>query len=517
MGALELRPYQLDAIERVRAEVRQGCKRVLVCAPTGAGKTVIGAEIMRSAFAAGSRSLFIAHRREILGQTAAKLEQAGIPEHEIGIVMAGDARRRPGARVHVASIDTLRNRQIGAPHLVFVDEAHRALAQSYVDVSARWPEAVHLGLTATPTRLDGKAMAKAYDALVVVASVGELIGQGFLAQPRVFTVPAGKLPDLRGVKSTGGDYNSKQLAERVNTGVLVGDIVEHWLAKAENRRTVCFAVSVEHSRAIVARFVEAGIAAEHLDGETPEDERAAILARLKSGETRIVSNVMVLTEGWDMPEVKVLIAARPTQSLVVWLQQAGRILRPWGGEQPLILDHAGCARQHGLPHEDREWTLDGPKRRRGKATEDCAKMCDSCLAVMPLGARVCPECGAEMPWREQDLTEGAGELEEVTGISVKLLDEYQAMVDAWRAENARRMRSPFGRPCKPGVLFHRWKQSHGGRPPPRGAKRPQLTAEEQARLDSFGPSTTSAPVIRIASVDAFEAAVSQVERRAVSW
>lgn len=491
---LALRPYQADGIARARASVEAGNRRVLICLPTGGGKTIIASSIIRSAYEMGRRSIFIAHRREILGQTFGKLVAAGIPEREVGVIMAGDPRRRPGALVQVASVDTLRNREIAAPDLVFIDEAHRALAASYVSISARWPEAVHVGLTATPTRLDGKGMADAYDDLVQVASISQLIADGFLAQPRVFTVPAGSMPDLKGVKSTGGDFNGRQLAERVNTGALVGDIVEHWLAKAEGRRTVCFAVSVDHSRAIVERFCARGVTAEHLDGETPEDERAAILRRLEAGVTRVVSNVMVLTEGWDMPCVKVLIAARPTQSLVVWLQQAGRILRPWQGEVPLILDHAGCARMHGLPHEDRDWSLEPTRKKRSKGEVDCAKLCDECLAVVPLGARVCPECGAEMPWREQDLTEGEGELEEVLAISVRLVDEYNAMVDAWREENARRMARPDGRPMKPGVLFHRWKQAHGGRPPPRGCKRPKLTPEEQARIDEH-EARRAAPVI----------------------
>src|SRR5690606_30708365 len=132
-------------------------------------------------------------------------------------------------------------------------------------------------------------------------------------------------------------------------------------------RTVAFAVNVEHSRAIVARFVAAGVAAEHLDGSTPTAERDAILRRLETGETRIVSNCAVLTEGWDQPAVKCAILARPTQSTGLYLQQAGRILRPWQDVRPIILDHAGNSLAHGLPQDDRALTLDGGATHASRA------------------------------------------------------------------------------------------------------------------------------------------------------
>ncbi len=479
-----LRPYQLDAIEELRSTIRSGVARVLFVLATGGGKTVCFAYITASAIKRGSRVLIVAHRRELISQCVAKLLAAGIPEREVGVIMGSDKRRRPGAAVQVASIDTLRNRAKPPADLVIVDEAHRALAASYVDLRSHYPSAVHLGFTATPTRADGKGLADAYDGLVVAVPISRLIAEGHLVAPRVWTVPAGALPDLRKVKTTAGDFNARQLGEACNQGALLGDIVEHWEKRAGGERTVGFAVTVEHSKGLVKRFVERGHAAEHLDGETPTEERDAILRRLEAGTTRIVVNVGVLCEGWDQPSCKVLILARPTQSLGLYLQMAGRILRPWQGVGAVILDHAGCARMHGLPHEDREWTLEPPQRRRSKGEVDCAKLCDGCLAVLPLGTRICPECGHELPWREQDLTEADGELEEVLWVSVRLNEEWAAMVDAWRAENVIRMASSRGVPRKPGWLFHRWKQTHNGRPPPKGSRRPVLSVAEQARIDA---------------------------------
>ena len=366
---IALRPYQLDAVERVRRALRGGTRRVLIALPTGGGKTVIAAHVIERGVSMAKRVLFIAHRRELIHQCYRKLLEAGIPERDVGVLMAGDSRRRPGASVQVASIDTLRHRAKPLADLVIVDEAHRALAKSYRDVAAAYPDAVHLGLSATPYRADGQGLGDAYDDLVIVSTPAQLIAEGFLVEPRVFTVRPSELPDLSGVRTRRGDYDERALALAVDRQPLVGNIVEHWLRLADGRRTVAFAVSVEHSRHIAERFREAGVAAEHLDGTTTPLERDAILRRLERGETRVVSNCGVLCEGWDQPSVKCCILARPTKSVGLYLQQAGRILRPWrdpNGDavSAVVLDHAGCAATHGLPQDERELSLESAVKRR---------------------------------------------------------------------------------------------------------------------------------------------------------
>jgi superfamily II DNA or RNA helicase len=394
-----LRPYQLDAIDRVRARVRAGSRRVLLVLATGGGKTLIASHIIASAVARGSRVLFLAHRRELVNQAYRKLLDQGLPEDHVGVLMASDPRRRPAAAVQVASIDTLRNRAKPPAELVFVDEAHRACAKSYRRIAAEYPAAVHLGLTATPYRADGQGLKDAYDELVVVASPRELIAQGFLVEPRVFTVPTEALPDLSDVRVTGGDYDEAQLADAVDRQALVGNIVDHWLQHASGLRTVVFAVSIAHSQHIAERFRQAGVAAEHLDGTTPLPERDAILARLEAGTTQVVSNCSCLAEGWDQPSVKCAVLARPTKAPGLYLQQAGRILRPWEGVRAIILDHGGCALEHGLPQDDREFSLEGAKKKRLKKAlvVPTTKLCPSCFAVLPPGTNLCPECGAELP------------------------------------------------------------------------------------------------------------------------
>lgn len=486
---IALRPYQLNGVEQTRAQIRAGRRRILLVCPTGGGKTVIAAHIVSSAIQRGTRVLFVAHRRELIKQTLDKLVRNGIPPELVGIIMAGVsgntalslvddsdqdcwtryARRRPTAPVQIASIDTLRNRAKPPTDLVIVDEAHRALARSYRDLQAEYPQAVHLGLTATPYRADGKGLGEVYDELVPIATPRALIDDGFLVEPRVFTVPAKDLPDLSGVKVKGGDYDETALAIAVDQAGLVGNIVEHWHKLAYGVRTVVFAVSVAHSKNIAERFRAAGVAAEHLDGETPTAERDAILARLERGETTVVVNCGVLCEGWDQPAVKCCILARPTKSTALYLQQAGRILRPFEGQSAVILDHAGCAIEHGLPQDDREYALHSARRSRTTKSVTPIRTCESCYAVLPAATRVCPECLFVF-----DTGEGKEQPEEQEG---QLIEVRPATVDEKRLEWERLCALAQDRGYKAGWVFHRYREKFGVNPPT-SWKMPELERRE---------------------------------------
>ena len=365
----------------------------MVVSPTGSGKTVFAAHIIQRGYEQGKHSLFMAHRREILDQTYGKLLLAGVDQSALGIIMAKDPRRNPAALVQVASVDTLRNRTKPPADIVFVDECHRAAAKTYTDIMEAYPSAYIIGLTATPWRADNKGFSPIFDDLVVVTTVQELIELGFLCCPRAFSAPDEFLPDLSGVRVSHGEYNERDLNKAVMDAKLVGDIPRHWAAKSAGRRTVVFASSVAHSRAIVDSFRGVGVErVEHLDGDMAPADRAAILARRDSGETMVVSSCNVLSEGWDQPSVKCAVLARPTKSLALHLQQVGRILRPWNDVEALILDHAKNCHEHGLPQFEREYALDPPARKRAKAIH--GRTCPlPCLAFLPARTRVCPVCG----------------------------------------------------------------------------------------------------------------------------
>jgi superfamily II DNA or RNA helicase len=397
-----LRPYQSDVIQRFHGEIAAGKKRIMLVAPTGSGKTVIASAIVNEAIAAGKRVLLFSHRREITKQTCEKLFALGI---DAGVIQAGWPPR-PGQAVQVASVQTLTARAIRTSavelpraDIVIVDEAHHSPAETYRKVLAAYPEAIVLGLTATPCRKDGRGLGNIFDCIIECPQIAELIRLEYLV-PTVIYAPA--TPDLRGVRTQAGDYVESQLAERLNTAELVGDIVGHWLRLAEHRPTVVFATNVAHSIHIRDEFQRAGIAAEHIDGSTPVEERDAILKRLAQGEIEVVSNCAVLTEGWNCPEVSCLVLARPTKSLGLFRQMIGRGLRPSEGKRDcLILDHAGAVFQHGLPEDEILWTLQADKKAANpkhlaRTSQPSSRLCKcpKCAALRTAGEG-CRSCGWE--------------------------------------------------------------------------------------------------------------------------
>ncbi len=268
---------------------------MILVAPTASGKTVIFADIVRTLARSLKRVMVLAHRREIITQTSAKLLAAEVAH---GIIQAG-FRPRPLELVQLATIQTLwtrakhsLTRSLPPADLLVIDEAHHCPASTYRQIIAAYPNAIVLGLTATPCRGDGRGLGGIFDTMIECPQVPDLIEQGWLVRTRVY---APVDPDLRGVRTRLGDYVENQLADRMDRPKLVGDIVSHWHKFGERRKTVCFAISVQHSIHIRDEFVKSGVRCEHIDGPTPKPERDASLARLASGEIEVVSNCMVLS------------------------------------------------------------------------------------------------------------------------------------------------------------------------------------------------------------------------------
>jgi DNA repair protein RadD len=413
-----LRPYQTDVIAAIEKAIAAGDRRIILVAPTGSGKTIIAAEIAKRAVAQHHYVLFLAHRREIITQTRDKLITAGLSP---GIVQAGlEKELRPQANVQVCAIQTLwaramRSKSMALPPgtVLILDEAHHSCARTYQKIIAEYPDAVLYGLTATPCRGDGRGLGNVFERMIECPQVAALIEQGYLVKSRVYApVPA----DIaKGVKTQSGDYIVSQLAGRMNTDKLVGDIVTHWHKYGENRATVVFGVDVAHSVHIRNEFGNAGVRAEHLDGSTPKGEREAILARLRSGETKVVSNCMVLTEGFDCPDIGCIVLARPTKQMGLFRQMIGRGLRPAPGKTDLvILDHSGAVYRHGLPEDHVVWTLDvdrraenpaQAKRKAGEAPKlrECPQ-CHVLITKLPCGS--CGWMPAPRAGRDRDFRDG---------------------------------------------------------------------------------------------------------------
>lgn len=426
-----LRPYQSQAIAEARDALRVH-RRVLIVAPTGAGKTTIAADIIRRAVERGGVVWFLAHRKELIDQASARLDQFGIAH---GVIMAQHWRDRPHERVQVASVQTLVNRDVDIrPSLIIIDEAHRATANSYQTVIENAGKPRVIGLTATPIRGDGKGLGTMFDAMVQCPPIRQLMADGYLVPALAY---AGKRVDLSGVEVRGSDYDPTQLNDAMNKPHLIGDAVSEWRRLAAGRPTMVFAAGVKHSKTLVEAFLAAGVAAAHLDGETPKQEREVILKRLANGRLTVVSNAMVLTEGVDVPVVSCVVLARPTKSKGLYLQMAGRGLRTAPGKADcLILDHGNCTMEHGLVDRDQNWQLtDDATRKRSKQVSyaETFKVCPDCGKVAELQSEVCP-CGYRFAARakQKPLKVYNGVLEEVTEQRVREYTEAQRKAKYFR-------------------------------------------------------------------------------------
>jgi len=413
MSGITLRPFQERAVEGIRARLREGARRVLLVAPTGAGKGTVATHIIQSAGSRGKSVLFLVNRRELVKDLSRRLDKLGL-DH--GIVMGNHPRRKPWLNVHVASIDTLHRRETLPPaDLMFLDEAHFSLSPIWLKVLDRYTGVPLIGMTATPIRLDGRGLGHVFQAIVECPSVAELTGMGYLVPTRVFAPTA---PDVSSVHTTGGDFNKKELSAAMDRSTLTGDIVQHWLKLARGRPTVVFAVDVQHSQHIAEQFRAAGVKVQHADADTPDDVRDRLWEDLAAYRTEVVCSVGIVSYGWDCPPCSCGVLARPTQSLALFLQQCGRILRPAPGKgDALILDHAGNTLRHGFVDEPRIWSLDDSEiKARGKSKDDpglAVRMCKKCWFAFSSRLSACPECGWQYAGPVRDIRNKDGELQEI--------------------------------------------------------------------------------------------------------
>lgn len=379
-----LRPVQLRAVDLLRDAFGR-VRRVLLVAPTGFGKTAVASELMARAHRKGRRCLFLVHRREIVRDTARRLLARGIPA---GVLMVGE-RGTTDAPVQVASVQTITARvlalTLGAGDLVVWDEAHHCDAETYRAIAEQFPAPFHLGLSATPERSDRRGLRDAFEELVVGASTAELVDLGLLA-PIAVVGPAKRQSAL---------------------SMTPMEALQRW---ARGRPAVAFVESVEASRALVAALGAEGIAAAHLDGTTPAKRRDAILEAFAAGRLDVLSNVFVLTEGWDCSRAEVCLLARGCEAVGPFLQMIGRVRRV--GDDPtkeaLLIDLCGAVHQHGMPDADREWSLDGLVRRAPN-DDEAIRQCPQCGAVYVAAEhpRACPNGHVPPPQPEREVKPAA--------------------------------------------------------------------------------------------------------------
>lgn len=370
---MKLRDYQIAALDATSRAYAAGRRAPLIVAPTGAGKTVIGAEAIRRATALGRRSMFAAPRRELIAQTETKLRDAGI--WDVRVIRAQHDTGRADAQVIIGSIQTLimprwRGR-LPPCDLLIADEAHHMMAAEWRALADSYRDAYLLGLSATPQRADGKPMGDVFDELIVAASVSELIDRGHLAPCRVYA-PSEELASAQIARSPAEAY-------------------QRWTPGAQ---AVVFCTTVAQAREAASQFgARAGVVT------ATSRDRAAVLHRFATGELQVVINCGVLTEGWDCPSASVAILARKFGHAGLYLQCVGRVLRPHPSKQhATVIDLCGSVHVHGLPDADREYSLAG--KAISTVKRDLLRQCPTCGAVFAMtGSSECPTCGTALPRR----------------------------------------------------------------------------------------------------------------------
>lgn len=424
--AVSLRPYQSDFVNGIRSAFGRR-RRVLGVAPTGSGKTVVFSYIGQAATARGSRVMIVAHRIEIVEQISLALDRFGVVH---GRIMQGHAMTDDLTQVGMVQTVARRLDKLIEPSLLIIDEAHHGVAGTWEKLGTAWSRSRHLGMTATPERLDGRGLGGAFDEMIQGPSTAELIAAGYLARFTYLAPP--QVADLSHVDVTrGGDFSAEQLSDILDRPTITGDACAHYQRHLGGKPAIVFCVSVAHAEHVAEQFRAAGIRAASVDGSMDRDERRRRIKAIGNGELQALTSCDIISEGTDIPVVGGAILLRPTQSVAMFLQQCGRCLRPKDdGSQAVILDHVGNVGRHGMPDDDRVWSLDAKRRKPANDDdEEVIRLCKICDRAFPrspndAAARLSAGCsrGATcpmqivpdvMPSNKAMLAVKAGELQEV--------------------------------------------------------------------------------------------------------
>lgn len=407
---MNLRPYQINSVHAIREAYKSGARKPLLVLPTGGGKTVIFSYITKQAAERGKTVVILLHRVELVRQTSEKLTEMGV-DHG---VIHPQYRPKYYKQVQVASVQSLarRMRYLLEPDLIVIDEAHHAPAGTWRKITEVWLESKCLGVTATPIRSDGKGLASSFDILVEGSNIKELIEEGFLVEPLVYSIPSA---DISGLRKRGNDFRREDAAAVMDKPKIVGDVVSHYRKLADGLPAVAFCVTVEHAENVAREFRAQGYRAMSADGTMSDADRKRVLGGLATGEVQVLCTCDLISEGTDIPAIAAVILLRPTMSEGLYLQQVGRALRPMSGKKnAIIIDHVGNCRKHGLPDEIREWVLTEDKistrREQSEASEIKIRVCKSCYAVYE-PAPTCPMCGEASEVYRKPPEAVAGDLE----------------------------------------------------------------------------------------------------------
>lgn len=437
----KLHPYQNELVANARNELAKGKHSVLLVSPAGSGKSVIIAEIARLATEKNGHVLFMVHRKELIEQITGSFHTNEVQMDRTTIMTVGRIVNR---------LD-----QLPKPSLIITDETHHSLAKTYRTIYDYYENVPRLGFTASPWRMSGQGFTDVYESMVEGPQVEWLIENGFLAPYKYYSVNL--IDDNKLKKSSTGDYTKNSIDDAIG-GTIYGDVIENYRKLADGKQAIVYCHSVEFSKQVAEAFRNEGIAAEHADAKTSKVEREKIMSDFRTGALKVLCNVDLISEGFNVPDCEVVILLRPTESLVLHIQQSMRSMRYKPGKRAIIIDHVANYLKHGLPDTPRKWTLEERERKGNKKTDSDAipiKQCPQCMSVMLSSISIC-ECGHEFI-AERNMEVEEAELVEITKnftlqanyIVTKSVDELSTM------EELKAYRKAKG--YKPGWVYYQAK------------------------------------------------------------
>lgn len=403
---MKLRDYQSDAINSIYHKWKTK-KNIILWAATGSGKSEMAAYIAQDCLQDKMPVVMVVRGRELVKNLSERLDKYKI-DHSVH--MAGHYRFNRSKLIQVCSIDTMKSRN-DYPYsdqqcVVILDECHK----NYDDIFERYPIQYKLGLTGTPFANDMSM----YDDYVKPLDPYELRDMGVLVPDKIYCP---HVIDTSSLKIVAGDFKRDEVEKLVTTGEIVGSVIGDYIELGQGRPAVCFAVSVEHSKQLKDEFIRKGISAIHCDASSTDEERKKAKEGLENGSIKVVCNVDIFSVGWDCPIVSCIILARPTWSLIWYLQAIGRGLRANSSKRDcIILDNAGNVFRHGTPYRPRDISLEKPEKGKKKSykLDEAVRTCFECYAVYESKLITCPYCGANPPAREIKKIEGVLKLYQET-------------------------------------------------------------------------------------------------------
>ena len=412
---VELRSYQRDLLSQAEAALVAPKARVMLQLPTGGGKTRIASQLLAGWTRDGSKAAWLTHRLELSDQTCRVLNNTGVRARAVNTKEWDTDDPAPvirgGVVILMAPAVSRRNRYEGvweeynSKDLLVIDETHHATADGWKRAIDQWPGRV-VGLTATPWRLaKTQGFNHLFDRLLLGPQIKDMQSDGYLADSQVL-MPAPDELILVGGPSSNGDYIEGEI-ETLNKdrSVWTGGALGYWQEHARGRQTIVYAVTTGHAKVLATTFNNADIPAAVILGKTPPEERARRIRQFADGQLKILINVAVATEGFDLPDASCIVLTRPTMSLALYLQMVGRGLRPKAdGGNCLILDLAGNAERHGLPSDERQWSLE-PRGSVSEGDDPPVVRCPDCEGVSPAASHDCQLC--ESPFGKRCQTCGA--------------------------------------------------------------------------------------------------------------